>query len=166
MDLFGRAALSEERRRCSVEDASVFEQHLQTTLAYSVLWAMISFIGPVDGAFENLAAQWGLDLNICDTMDCSDISTPWGLAYSLLTDAKTIFSKDGWNADGSLSSTFNRIPYADWRRNPFSPNLNYKDCWKPLLETDQNGFLYRQDHVTPHIGFTAKSFFVGDDKIC
>lgn len=69
------------------------------------------------------------------------------------------------NADGSLSSAFNRVPFADWRSNPYSPT-GVTNSWSPLQENNGLGFLFRQEHVTAHIGETARSFFLGDEDIC
>ena len=41
-----------------------------------------------------------------------------------------------------------------------------REHWSPLQETDGLGFMFRQEHVTSHIGETARSFFLGDDDIC
>lgn len=69
------------------------------------------------------------------------------------------------NADGGLSSTFNRVPFADWRSNPYYPT-GVTNSWRPLQENNGLGFLFRQEHVTAHIGETARSFFLGDEDIC
>lgn len=36
--------------------------------------------------------------------------------------------------------------------------------WQPLLETDDNGNFFRQEHVTPHIGYTAKPLLISKYK--
>ena len=36
--------------------------------------------------------------------------------------------------------------------------------WQPLLETDDHGNFLRQDHVTPHIGYTAKPLLISKYK--
>lgn len=169
LDIFGRADVSEDRRRCAGTDPTLFDQHRQVTLAYAVLWSMQLNLGSSPSAppsaFEGLAISWGLNLDICDSEDCSDITTPWGLADSLVKDSIDVYSRDGWNADGSLNADFNRVPYSDWRNRPYEPSKGpFK--WQPLQETNGLGFSFRQEHVTPHIGFTAKSFFVGDQKVC
>jgi len=116
-----------------------------------------------------VAEAWNLDLTICDegtAFDCSDPATPWGLAKLMVDDATDIMSRGGWNQDGSRSAEYNRVPFSDWRAKPYQPKMGSKYSWKPLLEHNKLGFAFRQEHVTSHIGFTAKSFFVGDEKIC
>ena len=36
--------------------------------------------------------------------------------------------------------------------------------WQPLQETDDQGYFSRQEHVTPHIGFTAKPILLQADR--
>ena len=59
--------------------------------------------------------SFGLDPFICNKTDCSDVNTPYGLAYVLTQEVYQFSLYDGWNADGSLSRDFNRIPYQDFR---------------------------------------------------
>lgn len=171
LDFFGRPDFSDSIRRCGEADGVdpvLFDQHRLVARALTALWGGQAVYKPKDNIFIDLAASWGLDLFMCEDpkYDCSDISTPWGLGQAIVADAADIFSRDGWNWDGSLSKTYNRIPYEDWRSEPYQPDRSCETCWQPLLEHDTDGFLFRQEHVTPHIGFTAKSFFVGDEKIC
>ena len=44
--------------------------------------------------------------------------------------------------------------------------MNLATRWQPLLESDNLGFLFYQEHVVPHIGFTGKSFFFSDEFFC
>ncbi|KAL3916657.1 MAG: hypothetical protein SGILL_005077 [Bacillariaceae sp.] len=37
--------------------------------------------------------------------------------------------------------------------------------WQPLLENDGRGFFFRQEHVTPHIGFTAQPRLFSREEI-
>mmetsp|Transcript_1965 Transcript_1965/g.3054 ORF Transcript_1965/g.3054 Transcript_1965/m.3054 type:complete len:522 (+) Transcript_1965:66-1631(+) len=164
LEFLGRMDVSEARRRCA--GSNLFNEHRAVTLAYSNVWHAMEFAPASTNDVIAEATKWNLDLNICDNQDCSDITTPWGLAKSILEDTKGIFAVDGWNADGSLSSTFNRVPFSDWRSNPYEPNLNNKKSWKPLQETDGLGFVFNQQHVTPHIGETARSYFLGDEDVC
>ena len=124
---------------------------------------------------RGILESYGLDADICSNVDfdCSDTDTPWGLPSALVGEAYQFSIFDGWNADGSLSRTFNKIPYQDFRddndryipsNSPWS--LDEIDKWQPLLESDGLGFLFFQEHVVPHIGFTGKSIFLGDDEIC
>mmetsp|Transcript_27444 Transcript_27444/g.40295 ORF Transcript_27444/g.40295 Transcript_27444/m.40295 type:complete len:524 (-) Transcript_27444:180-1751(-) len=165
LEFLGRSDLSEARRRCA--GSPMFDEHRAVTLAYTVAFHFPEFLPTTGPEVREVVASWNLDINICDdpNFDCTDISTPWGLAKSILEDTKAILAVDGWNANGSLSSSFNRIPFSDWRTQPYVPVPGNKK-WSPLQEHDGNGFLFRQEHVTPHIGETARSFFLGDADIC
>jgi hypothetical protein len=43
-------------------------------------------------------------------------------------------------------------------------NQNKEARWEPLLEDNGRGFFYRQEHVTPHIGTTAKFRYVPESE--
>ena len=165
LEIFGRTAVSQQRRRC--QQAINIDQHRALTIAYTVVWSFETFIPTVKTPLRTLAATWNLDLTVCDRLDCTDISTPWGLAKSMIKDTERIFALDGWNADGALSSRYNRIPYADWRSNPYEPrDCPSAKCWQPLTEHSTYGYLVKQTHVVPHIGETARSYFLGNADIC
>eukprot|EP01084_Bolivina_argentea_P250591 419931_1 len=89
------------------------------------------------------------------------------------------FRNDGWNSDGSMNSlgkcTANCRKYTD--TTGYKPKLLKKnavksdgktctknDQWIPLLESDGYGFFFRHEHVTPHIGITAKPFLFDEFK--
>ena len=81
------------------------------------------------------------------------------VAANILDDMKT----DGWNYDGSMTPkgacTANCRPFSDTtgyipKNSPWT--VTEWEKWQPLIESDENGFFYAQEHVTPHIGFTAK----------
>ena len=168
LEFFGRKDVSEARRRCR-EGTEYFEEHRAMTAAYSYFWHT-SYMSPHNAKKIKEAAQsvWQLDVNICEKQDCTDIATPWGLASIMVEEAKEIFANDGWNSDGTLSSTYNRERYADWRSIPYSPKplSECPDCWQPLKENNGVGFMFRQEHVTPHIGETGRSYILGDEDIC
>jgi hypothetical protein len=93
------------------------------------------------------------------------------LAKKFTDEMKTYAATDGWNADGSLSRNHNKIPYEDWRSDPYEPRnspwkLSNRKRWQPLLEHNGRGYLSYQEHVTPHIGQTARSIFFTDDQLC
>lgn len=45
----------------------------------------------------------------------SGVDTPWGLAKAYVDETATyLLANDGWNADGSMSRSVNRIPYSDF----------------------------------------------------
>lgn len=169
LELFGRKDVSESRRRCQDLDHDLFAQHRQVTLAYSTVWHLITFIPTVAKEIRELAVDvFKMDLDICESQDhdCTDITTPWGMAHLMLQDSIEIFSKDGWNVDGNYTAEFDKLPFSDWRSNPYMPNPKCKNCWQPLQESNNLGFFFRQEHVVPHIGETATSFFLGDEDVC
>ena len=90
--------------------------------------------------------------------------------------------EDGWNSlgkqvydaetDSVVPCTTNCAPYADitgyFPKN--YPGIKWNDDkyevkgrdkrWQPLLEENGYGSFNRQDHVTPHIGYTAKTMLI------
>ena len=40
--------------------------------------------------------------------------TPWGLAREITDEMVEFSMTDGWNSDGSLSNTFNKMPFSDF----------------------------------------------------
>ena len=77
---------------------------------------------------------------------------------------------NGWNMDGSIildgdgaevECTANCIPFRDYTG--YKPNIaDDNDHWQPLLETNGHGFLYRHEHVTPHIGIKGKRYLLDE----
>jgi len=78
---------------------------------------------------------------------------------------------DGWNKDGKLTwdsdkgeavpCTANCAPYSDTtgyypKNQPGIASKEHEYKWQPIQEHDGNGYFSRQEHVTPHIGFTVK----------
>jgi len=37
--------------------------------------------------------------------------------------------------------------------------------WQPVIESDDKGFFYAQEHVTPHIGFDVKPVILTRDEL-
>ena len=101
-----------------------------------------------------------------------DITTPWGLAREIIDEMFEFSMTDGWNSDGSLSSTFNKMPFSDFQLGeeystyktvPNKPRMMDKKCskewhWEPLLESDGKGYFTKQEHVTPFAGFTGRLY--------
>ena len=158
----------------------LFELHKGLTWAYtSYFWYYFRRVETLAQFTDLFVNEWGLDTSICITSyinECeNDVSTPWGLAYQIAIEIEQLKKYDGWNWDGSLNREYNKIPYSDFRsddrrytpkNSPWSINDEYYDKWQPLLESDNLGFLYNQEHSVPHIGYTALSFFYSNDEIC
>ena len=67
-----------------------------------------------------------------------------------------------------MTSGASRTPDDDKKYIPVNNpwKLKYESRWQPLLESDSLGFLYHQEHVTPHIGYTGQSFVFSNDEFC
>ena len=47
--------------------------------------------------------------------DDTSVDTPWGLAKAYFDETLAFLDKnDGWNADGSMSREYNRVPFSDF----------------------------------------------------
>jgi hypothetical protein len=176
LDFFARVDVSNQRRRCSEGiDPDLFALQRRVSFVYSVYYGFIEFSKESAEGATKLMLEWGLDPFICDAPNtCDSTDTPWGLGYAFAQDVWVEFGQtDGWNADGKLSRTYNAIPYQDFRDPPYTPvndpwTLPKKtmERWQPLLETDDRGFLFNQEHVVPQIGFSGRSVYLGDDYYC
>ena len=80
---------------------------------------------------------------------------------------------DGWNYNGAklkddVDCTANRRPFTDTygykpKNSPW--DFSHPNAWQPLIESDEIGFFYAQEHVTPHIGFKAKPVVMTRDEV-
>mmetsp|Transcript_43908 Transcript_43908/g.101496 ORF Transcript_43908/g.101496 Transcript_43908/m.101496 type:complete len:575 (-) Transcript_43908:154-1878(-) len=181
LEPFGRVDVSAARRRCGAtvdyavdKTANSRYLHRQVSLAYTVAWGVSATLPNADVAMiRSILAGWKLDYDICDKagIDCTDISTPWGLARSMIDEQTDFFAFDGWNADGSYSREFNKRPYEDWRARPYVPKntpfeLTATRRWQPMTEENGLGYITNQQHVTPHIGWTGRPFVLTDADVC
>ena len=87
---------------------------------------------------------------------------------------------DGWNADGSLTNNFNKMPFSDFDYEEYSAykqddssiidqTSGNEQCkkewfWEPLLETNYAGYFTKQEHVTPFAGFTGRLYGLTKDE--
>eukprot|EP00041_Stephanoeca_diplocostata_P006718 m.91970 g.91970 ORF g.91970 m.91970 type:complete len:555 (-) comp16513_c0_seq14:107-1771(-) len=170
LDYFARVNVSASRRFCTGDPE--FAEHRHQTLAFVILFGCRNFLPDAVPSVEGLVSSWNLDPAICSTSGaCDDADTPWGYAKLLADETLAYSLNDGWNHDGSLSRSSNKIPFQDWRSNPYVPqnspwDLESVSNWQPLLEHNGKGYLTFQEHVTPHIGQTGKSIYLGDTDIC
>lgn len=181
LDIWGRG----DRRLCVNEFASPEELNAHEQLAnvysfaYGFTQTLPESLAAVTAVMENIL---GLPMSNVQS-DSPDPSTPWGLAQVLVDEMADFMSTDGWNANGSLSGSNNKMPYKDFEYTdengneytPYKPNPSKfkktgnnngngkKKCktpdpwnWEPLEDTNGFGFFCRQEHVTPHIGFTGR----------
>jgi hypothetical protein len=112
----------------------------------------------------------GLDSSIMSDADALQLATvdgnPSPRVIGSLVAAQVIqdMSSDGWNHKGLVtpdngSCTANCRPFTDSygyvpKNSPWE--ITDPNAWQPLIESDDLGFFYTQEHVTPHIGFNAK----------
>lgn len=167
LERFGRKGISDSRRRC-ISDSDEFDLHRRVSLALAIGVAVTRSLPTTYEPLRLRLLQYGLDIAKCPSAPgCGSVNTPWGLVNTISDEMLDVFSRDGWNHDGSLSKTYNRVPYEDFRRHPYSPhNPPSATRWAPLQETNNRGFIFRQEHVVPHIGETARSLHFTDAQIC
>eukprot|EP00903_Cladosiphon_okamuranus_P012371 g11596.t1 len=182
LDIFGDKSKSDARRRCQPADGDedarkLFDMHLSVAILYAVAYVgskhMPWCADIVAAKMEALGAPLSL-LGGADGDPEPSPDTPWGLSKVYLDEALSfMMENDGWNADGGLGGKeFNRVPFTgdffyqdsagnEW--NGYTPkNTPYKfkrrKKWQPLLESNGLGYISTQEHVTPHIGITARFF--------
>ena len=181
LEFYGRVDKSTARRRCETTTESntqLFKLHRNVAIWYGWYFLTRNYYPSDFAQFAQVLNEFGLDADICDgskyySSHCYDTATPWGLSFVIATEYYEYGLNDGWNVDGSYSRVVNKIPYQDFRNesqryipknNPWE--LSVLDSWQPLLESDELGFLFYQEHVTPHIGYTGKSVVFENDEIC
>jgi len=144
------------------------------------LWGLEGIQGVRQDVVAAVLAANGGDPTTLFQMLASDDYHPFLLGQLVGLEVGLNFKDDGWNADGSLTfdretqgvveCTANCQPYQDIigyysRNSPFAEpeNGNSKyivegrdKYWQPLGESDGFGYFTLQQHVTPHIGYTAK----------
>jgi len=181
LDIWGK----EDNRICSTAFSTLREKQAHETVAaaYAFAYSGIKIVPKAEEGIRNVMENvLGLPMRYLD--GTADISTPWGLAKKVIDEGVDFARTDGWNADGSLRNTYNRIPYSDFDYEDSGNNYtayvlknnNKKNkkveldesgnCvvtpsawwWEPLLESDESGYSVRQEHVTPFCGFTGRLF--------
>lgn len=155
----------------------------QAAVTYSAFSMPGAVAGTVDAlASIGVSVEDELDPSIaaCDTTDAASLTSclqavaASGSYNPLIMGQIVAYSvylaslDDGWNQLGTLkpnglACTYNCRNYTDctgfapvnspYDMPPFNGNSN--DRWQPLLEDNDRGFFYYQEHVTPHIGTTA-----------
>lgn len=120
LDIFGDKEKSNARRRCqpndeaTPEEVALFDLHLKIAASYVFTYASVL---QMPYCAEDLTAQMedlGLPLSLV-TEGNPGTETPWGLAKVYVDEVfEYLLENDGWNADGSMSRTYNRIPFSDY----------------------------------------------------
>lgn len=183
---FGRQDVSLQRKRCQIykaDNAVLWNLHDQITSLYTFALFIVTFQPEKESEVAATFSAFGLDYYLIEDPSAADISTPWGLANAIMKEPVFVrlYSNDGWNADGRESNQYNRVPfkdfaYTDYTDEAYIPYATYnpkrkrrncevkEDQWLPIEETDQRGYVVRQEHVTPHIGFTGRLFGLNDEQ--
>ncbi|PXF43992.1 hypothetical protein BWQ96_06225 [Gracilariopsis chorda] len=151
VDLFGRSRYKRPTEEHTLENKN-------TAILYALLRlyeaAPQSFGGSAGlPAFFKLMNDRGLDPE-----DRSlNMSTAVGIGNREGMDTARLMRIDGWNDDGSLTSSDTNYaqPFADIsgyepKNTPWRISFPFK--WQPVLENNGLGFFFRQEHVVPHIG--------------
>ena len=119
----------------------------------------------------------GLDSSIMNDVEAQVLSedgdsSPRVIGSLVAAEVISDMQTDGWNykgymtADGECTSSCR--PFADtYGYVPKNSPWEAKDpkAWQPLIESDDLGFYYAQEHVTPHIGFHAKPVILTKDEL-
>lgn len=104
-------------------------------------------------AFRQLMRERGLDPDDQST----NTSTVVGVGNREGKDLGRLLAIDGWNSQGDLTATAEafKLPFQDYTGyQPINPPccLKHPFRWQALLETNNIGFFFRQEHVTPYAG--------------
>lgn len=120
LDIFGDKETSDARRRCQPDqnqddqDATfLMDMHMRVAIIYTLVY------GPIQGMpycleqIEPLMEKAGHPISLLEGEP--SVETPWGLAKAYVDEVTAFLARnDGWNADGSLSRGFNRVPFSDF----------------------------------------------------
>lgn len=119
LDIFGDKETSNARRRCLPDENDadaqfLFDLHRRVTFIYTIIYAGIQAMPYCAKELERLMQEQGHPLSLI-MQEGTSIDTPWGLAKAYVTETVAyMLENDGWNADGSKSRDFNRIPFSDY----------------------------------------------------
>ena len=120
LDIFGDKETSDSRRRCQParedDDGAklLFDLHLRVAITYTVAYAGIKAMPYCFHELEAEMEERGHPLSLVFDTETS-VDTPWGLAKAYADEAYAFLDEnDGWNADGSLSRQYNRVPFSDF----------------------------------------------------
>lgn len=130
LDIFGDVETSNARRRCQPaenEDSALFDLHLRVAVMYALVYGGLQGMPYCLEIVDPLMDAAGHPLSMLD--GDTDISTPWGLAKAYVDETFAYMNEnDGWNADGSMSRDFNRVPFSD-----FAVTDSAGNSWAPYI---------------------------------
>ena len=131
LDIFGDKTTSHARRRCrpdgnDAEGQHLYHLHLGVAITYAAVYAGYQFMPYCADILKNLMEERGHPLSLLLDGD-PKLDTPWGLAKAYVDETSAyLLENDGWNADGKMSRSHNRIPFSD-----FSASDSAGNTWKP-----------------------------------
>ncbi|KAI0561546.1 PAP2/haloperoxidase-like protein [Gracilaria domingensis] len=151
VDIFGRSRFKRPASEHTIENKNIAIYYCLFRLYQT---SPASFGG--DSGFPDFRERMieqGLDP---DDMSL-DMTTPVGIGNREGMDTGRLLLMDGWNANGSLSSSdpAYSMPFADYTG--YTPvnspsRIDFPFRWQPVLESNGVGFFFRQEHVTPYAG--------------
>lgn len=135
LDIFGDKETSDSRRRCQADGDDdneefnfLFDMHLRVAVVYTLAYGGIQGMPYCSNHLKQLMEAAGHPMSLLLEGEPS-IDTPWGLAKAYVDEVTAFLVKnDGWNADGSLSREFNRIPFSD-----FAITDSAGNSWEPYV---------------------------------
>ena len=118
---------------------------------------------PSRGFEQDICACWDQEYCLAALAACDGWS-PIFVGGAIGRAVHNYGTEDGYNSEGDTGvdgtpCTANCRPFRDttgYFPISFPGKRKNADHWQPLLEDDGTGFFLRQEHVTPHIGSTAK----------
>lgn len=119
LDIFGDKQASDARRRCrpgedDTDAQFLFDLHRRVTITYTLFYFGIETLPFCTEELELVMEEQGHSPSVIMQEDTSP-DTPWGLAKAYVDEVTAyMLENDGWNADGSKSREFNRIPFSDY----------------------------------------------------
>ena len=126
LDFWAREDETLERRRCGADNETIYDSDLYTlhyklanVYAWYYSYQFSDIFDVAQTVLGNSMLGRGVDPFICDNpsvYNCNgDITTPWGLAYTIANETHEWFIRSGWNFDGSYNGDVNRVHFEDWR---------------------------------------------------
>ena len=147
--------------------------HTSEARALCMIHAVNKLIPDLEPLSKDIISGWlddlGLDSSIMTDADATKLASdgnPSPRVIGSLVAAEVISDMqiDGWNYKGTKTAdgedcTANCRPFTDTygyapKNNPWK--VSNSTAWQPLIESNDIGFFFAQEHVTPHIGFHAK----------
>lgn len=156
--------------------------HTSEARALCMIYAVNKLIPDLVPISADYISGWldelGLDSSIMDDAEATDLAmdgnpTPRVIGSLVAGEVIQDMYNDGWNYKGLKTSgdgncTANCRPFTDTygyvpKNSPWE--ISDPKAWQPLTESNELGFFYAQEHVTPHVGFHAKPVILTRDEL-